>query len=301
MTANPCDACESTRFRLIYADHPILDGPLVSCETCGLVQVNPPRRRYQIADDATPAARRDAYGRQAATVQATLQYRPDLEDAERAVRDRFWKERLARIERAAAKGRLLEIGSDGQFLRLAAANGWAVTGLQPDAGTCADAAARYGLELRPLTLGEAAFPDASFDVVTLFHVIEHVPSPRALCREILRVLRPGGALFAETPNVDTLWFRVLGPRWRQLIPDHYWFFSPTTLRGMLTRSGYVVEGVDRVGKAVSVRLVVNRLERIARMRLPLLSRPLTWLGLTDRVLWINPGDVVLATARRPPP
>ena len=300
MTANPCDACDGTRFRLIYADHPVLDGPLVSCETCGLVQVNPPRRRYQIADDATREARTAAYAQQAATVRATLQYRPDLEEAERAVRDRFWRERLARIERVAARGRLLEIGSDGQFLRLAAASGWSVTGLQPDAATCADAAARFGLELQPVTLGEAAFPDASFDVVTLFHVIEHVPSPRALCREVLRVLRPGGALFAETPNVDTLWFRVLGPRWRQLIPDHYWFFSPTTLCGMLTRVGYAVDRVERVGKAVSVRLLANRLERIARMRLPLLSKSLAWLGLNDRVVWINPGDIVLATARRPP-
>ena len=299
MTANPCDVCDGTRFRPIYADHPLLDGPLVRCDTCGLVQVNPPRRRYQIADDASREARAAAYVQEAATVRATLQYRPDLEDAERPIRDQFWMERLARIERVAARGRLLEIGSDGQFLRLAAAHGWSVTGLQPDLAICADSATRYGLDLSPVTLAEAAFPDGSFDVVALFHVIEHVPSPRALCREILRVLRPGGTLFAETPNVDTLWFHILGRRWRQLIPDHYWFFSPATMRGMLTRTGYSVDGIEHVGKAVSVRLLVNRLERITRMRLPILSWPLAWLGLDGRIVWINPGDIVLATARRP--
>jgi 2-polyprenyl-3-methyl-5-hydroxy-6-metoxy-1,4-benzoquinol methylase len=299
MTSNPCDACDGTRFRVIYPDHPILDGPLVACEGCGLVQVNPPRGRYQIADAASRQARVAAYARQAATVRANLLYRPEIEDAERAVRERFWAERLDRIERVATRGRLLEIGSDGQFLRLAAARGWSVTGVQPDVDTCADAAARFGLELVSATLGEAGFPEGSFDVVAMFHVIEHVPSPKALVGEAFRVLRPGGALFAETPNIDTLWFRLLGPRWRQLIPDHYWFFSPATLRKLLTRTGYVVDGVERVGKAVSLRLLVNRLERMARRPLPALRKLLTWFRLNDRVIWIKPGDIVLATARRP--
>ena len=299
MTANPCDVCDGTRFRLIYPDHPILDGPLVRCDACGLVQVNPPRGRYQIADGASPQARAAAYIQQAATARATVQYRPDVEEAERTVREQFWTERLARIERVVPKGRLLEIGSDGQFLRLAAASGWSVTGLQPDARTCANAALLYGVDLISATLSEAGFPDCSFDAVTLFHVIEHVPSPKALCREVFRVLRPGGTLFAETPNVDTLWFRILGPRWRQLIPDHYWFFSPTTLRTLLTSVGCVVDRVERVGKAVSLRLLVNRVERMVRMPLPGLARSLTRLRMSDRVVWINPGDIILATARRP--
>ncbi len=296
--ANPCDSCAGTRFRMIFPDHPILDGPLVACSACGLVQVNPALGRYHIDDAASGEGRSAAYARQAEAVESTLQYRPEIEDAERAVRERFWIERLERIERTMARGRLLEIGSDGQFLRLAAARGWSVTGLQPEVGTCATAAALYGVELMPATLAEAGFPDASFDVVVMFHVLEHVPSPKELCRESWRVLRPGGVLCVETPNVDSRWFRVLGRRWRQFIPDHYWFFSPATLRTLLVDLGYRVDSVDFVSKAVSLRLVLNRVERMARRPLPLLAGLLQRLGLGDRVLWITPGDVMLAIARR---
>jgi len=313
--ANPCDTCGGSHFRTIFPDHPILDGPLVACTGCGLVQVNPALGRYHIEDAASGEGRSAAYARQAEAVQRTLQYRPEIEDAEREIRERFWIERLDRIERAALgridraavggsdrhapRGRLLEIGSDGQFLRLAAARGWSVVGLQPEVGTCATAASLYGVELMPTTLAEARFPDASFDVVVTFHVLEHVASPRELCRESLRVLRPGGVLCVETPNLDSRWFRLLGRRWRQFIPDHYWFFSPATLRRLLTDLGYRVDAIDFVAKAVSVRLLVNRVERMARRPLPSLATLARRLGLADRVLWLTPGDVMLAIARRP--
>lgn len=297
--ANSCDSCGGARFRMIFPDHPILDGPLVACSACGLVQVNPALGRYHIDDAASGEGRSAAYARQAEAVQSKLQYRPDIEDAERAVRERFWVERLERIERTTARGRLLEIGSDGQFLRLAAARGWSVTGLQPEVGTCAKAASLYGVDLMPATLAEAGFPDASFDVIVMFHVIEHVGSPKELCRESFRVLRPGGMLYVETPNVDSRWFRLLGRRWRQFIPDHYWFFSPTTLRALLVGLGYRVDRVDSVGKTVSLRLLLNRIERMAQRPLPMLAAPLRWLRVSDRALWIKPGDVMLATAHRP--
>ncbi len=229
---------------MIYPDHPILDGPLVQCEACALVQVNPPRRSYQIADAAGAETHAGAYARQTAAVQTHLHYDPAVEDAERAVRERVWRDRLRRIERVKRGGRLLEIGADGQFLRLAAESGWSSVGVQPETATCTRAAELYGVQLQPTTLADARFPDQSFDVVVIFHVLEHVPSPRQLCSEIFRILRPGGLLFVETPNVETLWFRILGRRWRQLIPDHYWFFSPATLRGLLERVGFVVDAVE---------------------------------------------------------
>jgi SAM-dependent methyltransferase len=294
---NPCDLCGGSRFRFIYATHRVLDGPLVRCEGCGLVQVNPPRRRYQVADGEVVAARREAYERQAVT-SAQVQYRAEIDEADSELRDRIWAERLGRIERLARGGRLLDIGSDGCFPFLAGKRGWSAAGLQPDAGLCARAGEKYGVELVPATLKEAGFAAESFDVITAFHVIEHVPSPSTLCRQVLRVLRPGGLIVVETPNIATLWFRIFGRRWRQFIPDHYWFFTPRTLSSLLQCTGYAVESVAPVGKAVSLALVANRFERMAARPLPFLHAALRRMGMDRRVVWINPGDIILALARR---
>jgi 2-polyprenyl-3-methyl-5-hydroxy-6-metoxy-1,4-benzoquinol methylase len=298
MTHRPCDTCHALRFQVIYAAHPVLDGPLVRCTGCGLVQVNPPAGRYHIPDGTDPASRAEAYARQASKVRDELRYDPALEAAEGRVRERFWRDRLVRIERRMAPGRLLDVGSDGQFLGLARDRGWSVSGVQPHEETCASARRTFGVDIVPATLEEAGFPDSIFDVVTLFHVIEHVPSPAALCRQVFRVLRPCGLIVVETPNIDSLWFRLLGTRWRQFIPDHYWFFSPASLAGLLDRAGFALAGVERVGKAASLRLLLNRVERIARRPLPRATRVLQLLGLDGRVLWINPGDIILAFARR---
>lgn len=299
MNHRPCDACRGTSFRSIYPAHRVLDGPLVRCATCGLVQINPPAGRYHIADGADAAARAEAYARQSSKVLSDLRYDPAVEASETIARERFWRDRLERIARRTAPGRLLDVGSDGQFLALAREAGWSVSGIQPHGETCAHARSKYRVELRPATLEDAGFEDESFDVATLFHVIEHVPSPATLCRQVLRILRPGGLIFVETPNIDSLWFRILGARWRQFIPDHYWFFSPATLAGLLVRVGFTDARVERVGKAASLRLLLNRLERIAGRPLPVAATMLRLLRLDSRVVWIDPGDIVLADARRP--
>jgi DNA-binding response OmpR family regulator len=68
---------------------------------------------------------------------------------------------------------------------------------------------------------------------------------------------------------------------------------------LLDAVGFRVGSVDFVAKAVSVRLLLNRVERMARRPLPRLAALANRLGLGDRVLWITPGDVILAIARRP--
>ena len=124
-----------------------------------------------------------------------------------------------------------------------------------------------------------------------FHVIEHVDSPRSFIAAAAERLKPGGLLVIETPNIDSLPYKILKARWRQFIPEHYFFFDPKTMARLLWDHGLKLERTVRIGKHASVDLILNRL-----------SRHLSWIpqvdgfsGLTFRV---NPMDIMLVFARK---
>lgn len=118
-------------------------------------------------------------------------------------------------------GRVLDVGCGGG-LTLAQLRdlGWQVEGVDPDPEVAA-AAARRGLTVRVGSLPQQGYPDASFDAVTLGHVIEHVAEPAALLAECRRVLRPDGRLSLVTPNAASLGHARFGRDWRGLEPPRH--------------------------------------------------------------------------------
>jgi predicted SAM-dependent methyltransferase len=149
------------------------------------------------------------------------------------------------------------------------------------------------------TLADAALPEASVDVATLWHVIEHLDSPRAALEEVREVLAPGGLLAIETPAADTVWLRLLRGRWRQLIPDHYFFFTRATLARLLEATGFEVVELRKVGKPVSGRFLADRLRRVHPTLGAVGKRAVALARAEERTVRINPGDIMLAVARRP--
>ncbi|MGB9880922.1 MAG: methyltransferase domain-containing protein [Anaerolineae bacterium] len=295
----PCDICGSTQFRTVYRDHPLLDGPLVRCLRCGVLQVNPRSGRYLVTNGQGPQERMSAYASQSEAVRQQLRYSPDLERQEAGVRHLVWQERLRRIRRYTKGGKLLEVGAaQGQFLAVAREAGYEVSGVEPLASSCALASKLYGVNVLPVTLEEARLPDAEFDVICMFHVIEHVSSPSGLVHEANRVLKPNGILVIEFPCEHGLFPRLMGGKWRQFIPDHYWFFSLQNMRAFLKNQGLEVLELRSVPKAVSLRLLANRLSRISRTA-GLAALALSKLLGGARHVWINPGDIGLAIARKP--
>lgn len=194
-------------------------------------------------------------------------------------------------------GRLLEIGSaTGEFLA-AATSTFKVTGVEADTASCAIARAR-GFNCFNSTLFDAQFPTAYFDVVTLYHVIEHFPSPQQVLKEIHRILWPKGWMVIETPNIATIWYRLLGARWRQFIPDHRFFFTPETIKRICVENGFEVVAIRSVSKAMSLRLFISRLGRYHQPTARVLAKWSDTLGLSDKTLHLNLGDVMRIYARR---
>src|SRR5579862_5991601 len=124
-------------------------------------------------------------------------------------------------------GKLLDVGCGaGGYLRLMRSLGWEVEGVEFDAAAV-EAARRDGLRVRCGSLEDQGYASASFDVIMMQHVIEHVPDPVATLEECARLLRPGGELVLFTPNSAGITHRVFKECWRGLEPPrHLHIFSP---------------------------------------------------------------------------
>lgn len=136
--------------------------------------------------------------------------------------------------------RVLDIGcGNGGFLAKAKAAGWLVQGLDFDPQAI-NACRMKGVEAKEGGIEAlSSFADGTFDYVTCSHLVEHVHEPMGLLRECFRVLRPGGALWLETPNIESYGYRRYGRHWRGLEPPrHLVLFSRSSLFQALRRTGF---------------------------------------------------------------
>ena len=139
-----------------------------------------------------------------------------------------------------AVGKVLDVGcGSGQFLGLARQMGWDCHGVEIDpvaARVACDAGATI-VSSRIEALDDSH--DGKYDAVTLSHVIEHVHDPRETLRHCRRVLKPGGHLWIETPNIDSAGYRIFGRFWRGLeSPRHLVIFNADALREILRSIGF---------------------------------------------------------------
>jgi 2-polyprenyl-3-methyl-5-hydroxy-6-metoxy-1,4-benzoquinol methylase len=159
------------------------------------------------------------------------------------------------------RNRLLDVGCGaGELMRRHRALGWQVRGVEPsERGAAACRAAGLRVEQSPLV--EADLPEASFDVIVLNHVIEHVLDPLQTMVRARALLAPNGLLLVVTPNVAGIGFRLYGSCWYALdAPRHLNLFSASTLARLARRTQLVVE---RISTEASTRVLRNS-QRYAR-------------------------------------
>jgi len=172
-------------------------------------------------------------------------------------------------------GRLLDIGcGDGKLLGRMRDVGWEVVGIEPDHRAAERARKKHGLDVREASVEEAGFPEASFDVITMQHVLEHLIDPVGTLRECGRILRPGGRLVVLTPNSASSGLKRYGPDWRGLEPPrHLHIFGPGNIRRAMQDAGFAVESVETTS-CCGASLWLNS-DYIRRKRLG------TWRSPTD--------------------
>ncbi len=246
MTYVACNLCGSNDYTVRFEQGVAQVNQIVNCKGCGLMYANP---RTQEVDNVLIETYDPEF------VLASM-VKPDswrVGKESEQVKDHE-KTRAFLNKHYPQKGKLIEVGSGlGYLLNCFKQDGWNVVGVEPNVGTCRYAESELGIETIPTILEEAELEDRSVDVVLMMHVIEHVSDPYSTLKEVYRILKPGGIFVMETPRYDTLMFKLLGKRERNLSCNgHIYFFTTSTLEKLATKAGFTVLKTDYVGRSLTL-------------------------------------------------
>jgi len=229
-----CNICGSNNNHQIYN---IMNYSIVECSNCGFVFLkNAPAQTLT-------GIYQEGYFKGSCRNEDTFNVSGwDYFDSEHylAVRCKS-RDALDSIESFISPGRILDIGcGPGIFLAEALSRGWAPYGFD-----LSDFAIRYankelGLHnVKKMDAEDIDYKDNSFEAITLFHVIEHVLNPRELMETSYRIIKQGGILIIETPDICTRRAKKAGADWKYLkIPEHLNYFSLKTLSRLLNEVGF---------------------------------------------------------------
>jgi 2-polyprenyl-3-methyl-5-hydroxy-6-metoxy-1,4-benzoquinol methylase/ribosomal protein L37AE/L43A len=151
------------------------------------------------------------------------------------------KAKLIKDTTGQTHGKLLDVGCGiGAFVHTMQQKGWQATGLEPDATTRKLSKELYGLELK-----EASelfnLPPASFDAITLWHVLEHVHDLQSYIGQLKTLLKSTGLLFIAVPNYQSVDASIYGSSWAAYdVPRHLYHFTPKAIQVLMKQHGLQV-------------------------------------------------------------
>ena len=220
---------------------PLFEGPdllmnlpgrfhFIRCLTCGLIRQNP-RLAWESLKEYYP--------------KHYAAYKPIIANERNIFRryDRRYgmMKRLRAIEKRQNSGRLLDVGcGSGVFLsEVERSNKWEAMGIEPNEEAANDARLNLTSPILPKRFSETKFENESFDVITLWNVIEHLDKPVSDLKHAYRLLRANGWLIFSMPNLESWEARLMGDNWLGWdLPRHLYIFPRRLLREILIEIGF---------------------------------------------------------------
>jgi putative flippase GtrA/SAM-dependent methyltransferase len=292
----PCNLCQSREYRVLYAGRAAPGAALteqafrctslqhgdftniVQCSRCGLLYENPREpeetieTRYEQVEDAV--------------------YEREMEG-----RVRTYSGMMPAIEKYCRKpGKVLDIGCYlGVFLDVARSRGWQTAGVEPSAWA-AERTRKKGHEVINAPLRRSELAPESFDLVTLWDVIEHLHDPLGQLREIHGLLRPGGIFALTTMDTGSLYAKMGGRRWPWYMRMHLYYFTRGTLTRMLDLAGFEVLKIERAKRIVSLRYFMEKAAAVVGVLGPVLRAAALPFGSV--YVTVDFGDNMIVVARK---
>lgn len=258
-------------------------GPIVKCQNCGLIYVNPHRQANAILHDYEEVVDHLYLEEREGRV---LTFRRNLQPLEE----------LVPPERGR---RLLDVGCYiGVFVEIAQERGWEAWGVEPSHWAAREARNR-GLRVLEGTLDDVHLAEESFDVITMWDVIEHLTDPMRELRESYCLLKKGGLICIHTMNIESPLARLMGHRWPWLMEMHLHYFSPRTLGAMLRKAGFTVVKMINQGRFLRLGYLATRIEPYSPIASKAISILVAALHLKGKAVPVNLGDLFTTFARKP--
>ena len=255
MNSRPCPLCHHPHATLFQK---VDDLFVVSCRACDFTFLgNPPAAK----------AEKEHYEHYFASTKLGDYEQDSLDPEIRSI----WavnEQRLAWLQRYVAGGRLLDVGCGrGFFLEHACRQGFISEGLEISTAAAHYVSERLGITVHLCNLDQESTLEGSYDVICLWHVLEHFRQPVEVLERVWNLCAPGGRIFIEVPNLNSLKFQLSLPsrRWRGGNHPRYHrsFFTRASLARTLTVAGFqqLEYGTPSYGTAGLKRAVKSRLNR----------------------------------------
>jgi 2-polyprenyl-3-methyl-5-hydroxy-6-metoxy-1,4-benzoquinol methylase len=242
----PCPCCGALEGILVSTTDGKTGKPLLtlSCDGCGLGRIDPMPTEREL-ERWYETQYREAYK---GCEQPRMNY---VLRAARNALDRYqWLVHKQLLREGGASLKTLDIGSSsGEFVGLMAHKNYDAHGIEPHRGY-AEYAQSMNLSVKNGSLSKTLEGHASrtFDLITMFHVLEHLADPISALKKIGQHLTDGGILYIEVPNAT----RFSSPKY-MFFKAHTLYFTPDSLQNMLRCAGYEIECLSEPG-AGNIRL-----------------------------------------------